>query len=99
MEVSDAPSFSGALEANGLERELKIEEFLSYITYLKAELRNREYQLEKITLEHVSFLVFEYQLSPSVPVKSAGSPPFLIAALLFLLGRREMCVSSVLGCG
>jgi len=92
--VNDDPDFSIALGADGIQEKLKIEKSLSDISDLNAELRNREYhlaELEKVSVQDVSFSPFNYQLSPSYPVKKDGPGKSLIVLIAAVLGGMIAC--------
>ncbi|WP_318372223.1 LPS O-antigen length regulator Wzz(fepE) [Enterobacter sp.] len=92
--VNDDPDFSIALGADGIQEKLKIEKSLSDISDLNAELRNREYhlaELEKVSVKDVSFSPFNYQLSPSYPVKKDGAGKSLIVLIAAVLGGMIAC--------
>ena len=92
--VNDDPDFSIALGADGIQEKLKIEKSLNDISDLNAELRNREYhlaQLEKVNVKDVTFSPYNYQLSPSYPVKKDGPGKSLIVLIAAVLGGMIAC--------
>lgn len=87
--VKDDPDYSVALGADGIAEKLRIEQSLKDVAELNADFRNREYhlaQLEKLSFKDVNFEPFNYQLSPSLPVKKDGPGKALIIILAALAG-------------
>ncbi|MFW0766867.1 LPS O-antigen length regulator Wzz(fepE) [Trabulsiella odontotermitis] len=92
--VKDDPDFSVSLGADGIARKLEIEKSIADVSELNGNLRNREYvleQLEKLNIENVTFPVFKYQLSASMPVKKDGPGKSLVVLLAALLGGMVAC--------
>lgn len=97
--VKDDPDYSVALGADGIAQKLQIEKSLKDVAELNADFQNREYhlaQLQKLSVEDVSFEPFKYQLSPSVPVKKDGPGKSLIVILAVLVGGIFACGSILL---
>lgn len=98
--VKDDPDFSISLGADGIERKLEIEKSITDVSELNAGLRNSEYQLsllEKVSVKDMTFPVFKYQLSASLPVKKDGPGKGIIIVLAALLGGIFACGSVLLG--
>lgn len=94
LAVQDDPDFSIALGANGIARKLEIEKSITDLSELDSGLRNREYELsllEKIVINDMTFPVFRYQMSPSLPVKKDGPGTVIIVVLSMLVGGMLAC--------
>lgn len=93
--VKDDPDFSIALGADGIARKLEIEKALQDVAELNAGLRNREYvlsRLEKEEIKNLTFPLFRYQLSASLPVKRDGPGIIIILLCSVFLGGIISCV-------
>ncbi|EQA1622553.1 LPS O-antigen length regulator Wzz(fepE) [Enterobacter asburiae] len=87
--LKDDPDFSVALGADGIGQKLQIEKNLKDIAELNADFQNKEYylaQLSKLSFEDIKIEPFNYQLSPSAPVKKDGPGTSVILLLAALLG-------------
>ncbi|MRS89534.1 LPS O-antigen length regulator [Enterobacteriaceae bacterium RIT714] len=97
--VKDDPDYSVALGADGIAQKLQIEKSLKDVAELNADFQNREYhlaQLQKLSIDDVSFEPFKYQLEPSMPVKKDGPAKALIVILAALVGGLFACGSVLL---
>ncbi|HCM8986874.1 TPA: LPS O-antigen length regulator [Salmonella enterica subsp. enterica serovar Dublin] len=87
--VKDDPDFSISLGADGISRKLEIEKGITDVAEIDGDLRNRQYHVEQLAAMNVSdvkFTPFEYQLSPSLPVKKDGPGKAVIIILAALIG-------------
>ena len=92
--VKDDPDFSISLGADGIERKLEIEKSVTDVAEINGELRNRQYHVEQLLAMNVSdvqFTPFQYQLTPSLPVKKDGPAKSMIVILAALLGGMVAC--------
>lgn len=92
--VKDDPDFSISLGADGISRKLEIEKGVTDVAEIDGDLRNRQYHVEQLAAMNVSdvkFTPFEYQLSPSLPVKKDGPGKAVIIILAALIGGMMAC--------
>ncbi|EIA4581784.1 LPS O-antigen length regulator [Salmonella enterica] len=92
--VKDDPDFSISLGADGISRKLEIEKGVTDVAEIDGDLRNRQYHVEQLVAMNVSdvkFTPFEYQLSPSLPVKKDGPGKAVIIILAALIGGMMAC--------
>ncbi|EGV8488547.1 LPS O-antigen length regulator [Salmonella enterica] len=92
--VKDDPDFSISLGADGISRKLEIEKGVTDVAEIDGDLRNRQYHVEQLAAMNVSdvkFTPFEYQLSPSLPVKKDGPGKAIIIILAALIGGMMAC--------
>ncbi|PUS17400.1 LPS O-antigen length regulator Wzz(fepE) [Salmonella enterica] len=92
--VKDDPDFSISLGADGISRKLEIEKGVTDVAEIDGDLRNRQYHVEQLAAMNVSdvkFTTFEYQLSPSLPVKKDGPGKAVIIILAALIGGMMAC--------
>ncbi|HBK3930831.1 TPA: LPS O-antigen length regulator [Salmonella enterica subsp. enterica serovar Dublin] len=92
--VKDDPDFSISLGADGISRKLEIEKGVTDVAEIDGDLRNRQYHVEQLAAMNVSdvkFTPFEYQLSPSLPVKKDGPGKAVIIILAALIGDMMAC--------
>ncbi|MEB5890293.1 LPS O-antigen length regulator Wzz(fepE) [Enterobacter roggenkampii] len=95
LAILDDPDFSVTLGTNGIARKLEIEKSISDVSELDSGLRNRKYVLsllKKIVINDMTFPVFRYQMSPSLPVKKDGPGTVIIVVLSMLMGAILACV-------
>ncbi|MBW7982238.1 LPS O-antigen length regulator Wzz(fepE) [Enterobacillus tribolii] len=87
--IKDDPDFSIALGAHGLSRKLEIEQAITDLSTINAELQNRRLylqQLEALDVNTVDVQPFRYLQSPSEPIKRDAPKRALIVALFALIG-------------
>ena len=87
--VKDDPDYSVVLGSEGIEKKLDIERTLDDVTKMNTDLQNRQFrlkQLQDIKIEDVDFSPFNYQMNPSLPVRSDGLGRGLIVVLMALFG-------------
>ncbi|EKE6078776.1 LPS O-antigen length regulator [Salmonella enterica] len=92
--VKDDPDFSISLGADGISRKLEIEKGVTDVAEIDGDLRNRQYHVEQLAAMNVSdvkFTPFQYQLSPSLPVKKDGPGKAVIIILAALIGGMMAC--------
>ncbi|EDE3460689.1 LPS O-antigen length regulator [Salmonella enterica subsp. enterica serovar Choleraesuis] len=92
--VKDDPDFSISLGADGISRKLEIEKGVTDVAEIDGDLRNRQYHVEQLAAMNVSdvkFTPFQYQLSPSLPVKKDGPGKAVIIVLAALIGGMMAC--------
>ncbi|EJE4421013.1 LPS O-antigen length regulator [Salmonella enterica] len=92
--VKDDPDFSISLGADGISRKLEIEKGVTDVAEIDGDLRNRQYHVEQLAAMNVSdvkFTPFNYQLSPSLPVKKDGPGKAVIIILAALIGGMMAC--------
>ncbi|HAG5565616.1 TPA: LPS O-antigen length regulator [Salmonella enterica] len=92
--VKDDPDFSISLGADGISRKLEIEKGVTDVAEIDGDLRNRQYYVEQLAAMNVSdvkFTPFNYQLSPSLPVKKDGPGKAVIIILAALIGGMMAC--------
>ncbi|EAY2113638.1 LPS O-antigen length regulator [Salmonella enterica subsp. enterica serovar 4,12:nonmotile] len=92
--VKDDPDFSISLGADGISRKLEIEKGVTDVAEIDGDLRNRQYHVEQLAAMNVSdvkFTPFQYQLSPSLPVKKDGPGKAIIIILAALIGGMMAC--------
>jgi LPS O-antigen subunit length determinant protein (WzzB/FepE family) len=97
--VKDDPDYSVALGADGIAQKLQIEESFKDATALNADFQNREFHLAKLqalVIKDITFEPFQYQLSPSLPVKKDGPGKSLIIILAAMVGGLIACGSVLL---
>lgn len=97
--INDDPEFSISLGADGIARKLEIEKSVTDVAELNSDLRNRQFLVEQLTeanINDVKFMPFNYQLSPSLPVKKEGPGKVIIVILSTIIGGMIACGSVLL---
>lgn len=92
--VKDDPDFSISLGADGIRRKLEIEKSVTDVAELNAEIRNRQFYVEKlesVNISDVNFSPFKYQLAPSFPVSKEGPGKMIVVVLAAFLGGLVSC--------
>ncbi|TGC24407.1 LPS O-antigen length regulator Wzz(fepE) [Escherichia sp. E1130] len=92
--VRDDPDFSISLGTDGIERKLKIKKNITDISELNSELRNREYFVQQLTTSNIGdikFIPFQYQATPSFPMKKDGPSKEIIVFLSAVVGCMVAC--------
>lgn len=94
LAVKDDPDYSITLGADGIAAKLQVEQSLTDVATLSADIRNREYQiaqLSKLTIDDIDIQPFKYLLSPSLPVKHDGPGRMLIILFAAMVGLMVGC--------
>ncbi|EIO7405288.1 LPS O-antigen length regulator [Escherichia coli] len=97
--MKDDPDFPVALGSDGIATKLNIKKSIKDVSELSGELRNRQYiveQLVGVKVGNVDFMPFQYQLSPTSPVKKDGPSNVIIVILSSIIGGMLACGSVLL---
>lgn len=92
--VKDDPDYSVTLGADGISKKLEIEQHMTDITAMNTDIQNRRYrlsQLKQIQVSDIEFTPFNYQMAPSLPVRSDGPRKLLIIILAGLISTLGAC--------
>ena len=92
--MKDDPDFPVALGSDGIATKLNIKKSIKDVSELSGELRNRQYVVNQLVVAKVGdvdFMPFQYQLSPTLPVRKDGPSNAIIVILSSVIGGMLAC--------
>ena len=92
--MKDDPDFPVALGSDGIATKLNIKKSIKDVSELSGELRNRQYVVNQLVVAKVGdvdFMPFQYQLSPTLPVRKDGPSNAIIVIFSSVIGGMLAC--------